>query len=218
MVQSTSQVGGGRQKEGEGSGGGCVEGHAAMPKMQQTLPQCVDPTGEASRTGSVDKVLGESLHPQGGHIPDEGVTPLEPLEEYSDDAVGNEVTMGSEADVVTISALALSDGRCDKGGGASCSSSVSIGNLIAESYALCQDGAVSGSEALENDSVRRDRVAATLSEEDEVVRYCVCVCVCVCVCACVCVCVRACVYVCVCACVCVCLCVCVFACGCVVRT
>ena len=181
-----------------------MEGHAAMPRVQQTLPQFVDPTSEAGQTGSVGKVLGESLHPQGGHFPDEGVTPLEPLEEYSDAAVGNEVTMESEADIVTGSALALSDDRCDKGGGASCSSSVSIGNLIAESYALCQDGVVSGSEALEHDSARRERVVTTLSEEDEVVRYCVCVCVCV----------RACVHV----CVCVRLCVCVFACGCVVRT
>ena len=44
----------------------------------------------------------------------------------------------SEASIVTGSALALSDNsREDEGGGATFSSSISIGNLIAESYTLC---------------------------------------------------------------------------------
>ena len=49
----------------------------------------------------------------------------------------------SEASIVTGSALALSDySRDDEGGGATFSSSVSIGNLIAESYTLCRDAVV----------------------------------------------------------------------------
>ena len=67
----------------------------------------------------------------------------------------------SEASIVTGSALALSDNsRDDEGGGTTFSSSISIDNLIAESYTLCRDGVVSGSKGLEHDSVGREGMVA----------------------------------------------------------
>ena len=83
------------------------------------------------------------------------------MEKYSEDTLGNEVMVESEASIVSGSALALNDNsRDDEGGGATFSSSISIGNLIAESYTLCRDGVVSGSERLENDSVGREGMVA----------------------------------------------------------
>ena len=137
--------------------------------MQPALPQYVVPLGEASQSGQIDRVLGESSR-QSGHFADNCVTPLEPLE-YSEDTLGNEVMVESEASIVTGSALALSDSsRDDEGGGATFSSSVSIGNLIAESYALCQDGVVSGSEGLDDSVGREGTVTALGGEDEDVVR------------------------------------------------
>ena len=53
-------------------------------------------------------MLGKSSH-WGGHFTDKGVTPLEPMEKYSEDTLGNEVMVESEASIVTGSALALND-------------------------------------------------------------------------------------------------------------
>ena len=127
-------------------------------------------------------MLGESSH-QSGHFAENGVTLLEPLEEYSEDTLVNEVMVESEA-IVTSSVLALSDkSRDDEGRGATFSSSVLIDKLIVKSSSLCRDGFVGGSEGLEHDSVGREGMVAALSGEDEdVVRYVYTTCVYKCVC------------------------------------
>ena len=126
-------------------------------------------------------MLGKSSH-QSSHFADNGVTPLETLE-YSEDTLGNEVMVESEA-IAIGSVFALSNNsRDDEGGGATFSSSVSIDKLIVKSSALCRDGFVGGSEGLEHDSVGREGMVADLSGEDEnVVRYLYTMCVYKCVC------------------------------------
>ena len=199
VAQSSSRVKGDRQDEGSSSGGESTQDHEVMPRMQPALPQYVVPCGVLSQSGQVESVRDKSSH-IGGHFADKGVAPLEPLVEYSEDALGNEVMVESEASVVTGSALALSDNSGDEVQRTSFSSSVSIGNLIAESYALCRDGAVNGSEVLEHDSVQPERIAATVGGEcEDAARYgvnarvCLSLSVCVCVCMYACLCIRNCV-------------------------
>ena len=174
------------QAGGDGSTGRYVNQPAVtnvVTRMQLPLSRHEVAAGATGQSGHVERT-------QGGHFVDQGVAPLEPLVEYSGDALGNDVMAESE-DIVTGSALALSEGGSGGGGGggggASFSSPVSIGNLIAESYALCRDGVVNGSHVIAQDGVGKDRLVVASSEEEEEAVRCVydsmhvCMLVCSCV-------------------------------------